>query len=160
MVGRFVQQHDVGIAEAQPRQPDLSTLSAAQRRGSGVERYIAKPPVAQRGTASIFDLPVVVQRIEAGRVGRPGANRPQRLQLVLCAEQRGDAATVGRRVLGDIIWCRRDRDATGRRRQPSGQYLQQRRFACAVGADERYLRACGHRKRDVFEKGLTTGMAV
>ena len=151
VVGRLVEQYDLGIVEAPAREHRFRALAAAQGGGGGVGADAPQAPFVQCCAAALLDRPVVVQCLEVGRIDRARINGPQGPQFVGCAEQPGDAPTVRDGLLGDEIGVRRRDDAARRRSQPAGEKLQQRRFACAVGADQRHFGAVGHDESDVLE---------
>ena len=160
MIGRFIQQHDLGSVKTPPCQHRLCPFAAAQRGCRGVEGYIAQSPFAQRGTTSLLDSPIVAQRIEIGRIDRARANRPQGPYFVGRTEQFGNAPPVGGRMLRDEIGTRRGDYAARQGSQPTCQQLKQRRFTRSVATYERHLRAIGHGETYVRKQRFAIGMAV
>ena len=168
VVGRLVEQQQVGRAQQQPAQRDAAALAAGERRDVGVRRR--QPQRVHRDVELRVEVPGVggvdlrlqPRELVGGLVG------VVRRQLVEAVEQRrglGDAVLdVAAHVLGRVevgLLLEQADGAAGRQLRLAavvvvapGHDLQQGRLAGAVVAEDADLRAREERQRDVVEDRL------
>ena len=92
VVGRLVEQQDVGPAEQQPGQPEPDRLAAGQLAEAPVEDRGGQAEPLELGDGALLDVPLVADRLEVSRVAGAGVERAQRPQRRTDPEHVVDAA--------------------------------------------------------------------
>ena len=173
MVGRFVQQQHVGLAQQQPAERDPAPLAARQRGHRGLRRRAAQRIHRDRDLAVevprigrldlLLQRPLLldqgVHRLIVQRLGEPGADRLETLDQRPGRRRPLDdvavniLALVELRLLGQKPHLQpvRRPPLAGERGIEAGHDPEQRRFAGAVQAQHADLGAGKKRQRDVLE---------
>ncbi len=174
VVGRLVEQQQVGLAQQQPAQRHPASLPARQRRHVRVRRRAAQR--VHRDLERRVEVPAVDRvdlLLDLGELVRGLVGVVHR-QLVEPIEKRPDLGhallDVAAHVLGGVqprlLLEQPDRRAGGQLRLPielgldPGHDPQQRRLAGAVVAEHADLRAREERQRDVREHFLIGRIAL
>ena len=181
VVGRLVEQQQVGPGRQRPRQRGAGQLAAGEGRERALGLLAAEAEAAQHGEDAVAPAVaaavlepllgggVGVQRLLAGFAGRH--RRLQPLQLRLGLEHLGAAGEdvlaerdlgFARRALvvqGDPGAALQD-EAAGVRGELARQHAQQGRLAGAVAAGERHPLARLELEGDVFEQQLAAHVDV
>ncbi len=137
VVGRLVEEQDVGPAEQQPGQPEPDRLAAGQLAEAAVQDRGGQAEAFELGDRSLLDVPLVTDRLEVSRVAGAGVESAQRPQRRTDPEHVVDAARpVEDEVLRQVAHLAGHRHRAGRRPQHTGREPEQRGLAGAVGADQ------------------------
>ncbi len=137
VVGRLVEQQDVGPGEQQRGEAQQHGLAARDLADGPVQADAAEPELVQGGPGPLLDVPVVGEGGEVllGRVAR--LDGVQGGPLRVDAEDLVDPARgVQDEVLRQVAEFARDPDRAGGGRQLAREQLEERGLAGAVEPDE------------------------
>jgi len=137
MVGRFVEQQDIGTLQQLRGQRQPHRFAATEAVQPPLQRELAQAQPRQQGLRALAQIPVAVQAFKVGVAAAAGENRVQRGQAV------GDAKCLGHaRPRRDGEMLRQPGqgalhlDGAGQRCKFAGDQPQQRALAGAVRRDQ------------------------
>ena len=129
IVGRLVEQQQIGRVEAQPRDPHPRSLAARKRRHAPVERHRVQPGLGKRGGHALLQGPVGFGKVL--RASLAGQHPGQLRQPFAHAEHFVDVPPA-RPFLAQHADAAGARDVPRHRRHFARDDAQQGRFARAV----------------------------